>query len=145
MMLEFHSKVTIKKLNKMSDERGWLAEIFRKDSDKLNPAMAYVSFTKAGIVRGPHEHKEQTDNFVFCGPGNVEFHIWENQQHATMVVGEDNPSIIIVPPGVVHGYKALSDSFSFNLPDKLYKGRNKKKEVDEIRWENNPDSPYKID
>jgi len=30
------------------------------------------------------------------------------------------------------------------LPDKLYKGANKKEEIDEIRWEEDKNSPYKI-
>ena len=41
---------------------------------------------------------------------------------------------VLVPPGVVHGYKAItsSGSFSINLPDKLYAGEGKKEKVDEI-------------
>jgi len=51
-----------------------------------------------------------------------------------------------VPPGVVHGYKCVSaeGGMSINLPDKLYKGEGKVEEVDEIRWEDRKDSPYKI-
>jgi dTDP-4-dehydrorhamnose 3,5-epimerase len=61
-------------------------------------------------------------------------------------VGEDNPCSVLVPPGVVHGYQCLSGvpALSINLPDKLYKGVLKQDEIDEIRWEQNPDSPYKI-
>lgn len=61
-------------------------------------------------------------------------------------MGENNPSLVIVPPGVVHGYKAIGDkdAYCLNLPDKLYKGENKLEEVDEIRWEEDPNSPYKI-
>ena len=33
---------------------------------------------------------------------------------------------------------------SINLPDKLYKGDGKKEEIDEIRWEQDLESPYKI-
>ena len=63
-----------------------------------------------------------------------------------LTVGEDNPSFIIVPPGVVHAYKCVSSSSAWciNLPDKLYKGQGKNEAVDEIRWENEPDSPYKV-
>lgn len=148
MLLEFHSRVKIKKLNKINDNRGWLMECLRKDEDKFNPAMIYTSFTKAGEIRGPHEHKKQTDYFIFAGPGNAEFFIWEKQfeyvQNNSFLVGEDNPVAIIVPPGVVHGYKAITDTYIINLPDKLYKGFHKKKEVDEIRWENKINSPYEI-
>jgi dTDP-4-dehydrorhamnose 3,5-epimerase len=146
--------VIIKKLEKFSDERGWLAEIFRNDEIKYQPAMAYVSVTKPGVARGPHEHKVQSDFFVFSGPGVFKLYLWDNrkesktfEQKEILEVGENNPAAILVPPGVVHGYKCISEvpAHSINLPDKLYKGVNKKEEVDEIRWEKDPNSLFKID
>jgi dTDP-4-dehydrorhamnose 3,5-epimerase len=145
--------VIIKKLNKFSDERGWLAEIYRQDEDKYSPAMAYVSVTRAGVIRGPHEHVKQTDCFVFVGPGSFELHLWDRREDSPTkgeyykeIFGEDNQAAIFVPPGVVHGYKCVSekDGLSINLPDKLYRGEGKAEEVDEIRWEKDPESPYKI-
>ena len=146
--------VTIKKLNKYTDDRGWLAEIFRHDDVDYIPAMSYISVTKPGVARGPHEHIYQSDCFVFAGPGNFEISLWDRRgesstkgEHIKMEVGEDNPSMVIVPPGVVHGYKCISDkeAWCLNLPDKLYKGIQKQDaEVDEIRWEQREDSPYKI-
>ena len=66
--------VIIKKLNKYSDERGWLMEVYREDDDNYQPAMSYISVTKPGVVRGPHEHVHQADCFVFPGPGTFELH-----------------------------------------------------------------------
>lgn len=144
--------VVIKKLNKYNDERGWLAEIYRSDENKYQPAMSYVSVTKPGVVRGPHEHKYQSDCFVFVGPGSFELHLWDNRtgednkEYVKIEVGENNPTMVIVPPGVAHGYKCVSDKdgYCINLPDKLYKGEDKQEEVDEIRWENEENSKYKI-
>ena len=145
--------VIIKKLNKYKDERGWLAEIYRADEDNYQPVMSYVSVTKPGVARGPHEHVYQSDCFVFLGPGSFDLYLWDrrensktNGEHIKITVGEDSPTMVIVPPGVVHGYKCVSktEAWCVNLPDKLYKGRNKTEEVDEIRWETDPDSPYKI-
>lgn len=145
--------VKIKKLNKFTDERGWLMEIFRKDEDNYIPQMSYISVTKPRVVRGPHEHKHQADCFVFPGPGSFELHLWDRRKNSesyeeyfSIICGEDNPSMIIVPAGVVHGYKCISDheALCINLPDKLYKGVDKKEEIDEIRWEEDPNSPYII-
>lgn len=145
--------VVIKKLNKYNDERGWLSEIYRVDEDKYQPVMSYVSVTKPGVKRGPHEHVEQSDCFVFLGPGSFELHLWDkregsetNGEYFHEVFGENNPAAIIVPPGVVHGYKCVSDSdgWCINLPDKLYKGEGKSEEIDEVRWEEDENSPYKI-
>ncbi|HDQ22810.1 MAG TPA: dTDP-4-dehydrorhamnose 3,5-epimerase [Candidatus Uhrbacteria bacterium] len=146
--------VIIKKLEKFADERGWLAEIFRNDEIKYEPAMAYVSITNPGVARGPHEHKNQSDFFVFWGPGSFALYLWDNrkdsetyEQRQIIEVGEKNPVAVLVPPGVVHGYKCISNepAYSINLPDKLYAGEFKKEDVDEIRWEKDPDSPFKID
>ena len=144
----------IKKLNKYEDERGWLSELYRQDELDYQPMMAYASLTKPGVIRGPHEHKEQSDCFVFMGPGDFELHLWDKRadsptdgEYAKMTVGASQPTLVIVPPGVVHGYKCVSQepAYCLNFPDRLYKGQGKKEEIDEIRWESQPDSPYRID
>lgn len=143
----------IKEIKKNEDERGFLAEIFRCDELDFDPVMAYLSLTKPGVVRGPHEHVRQSDCFVFLGPGNFRLYLWDRRENSAtkgesleLEVGALNPCLVIIPPGVVHGYKCISveAALSLNFPDKLYKGINKAQEVDEIRWENDPASPYKI-
>ncbi|MFH1412736.1 MAG: dTDP-4-dehydrorhamnose 3,5-epimerase family protein [bacterium] len=145
--------VIIKNLEKYSDHRGWLSEIYRSDELDYIPAMAYVSVTKPGVIRGPHEHKEQSDCFVFMGPGEFELYLWDrrdysptNGEHVKITAGENKPIMVIVPPGVIHGYKCISENeaYCINFPNRLYKGKNKEDEIDEIRWENDPDSPYVI-
>ncbi|MCX6745993.1 MAG: dTDP-4-dehydrorhamnose 3,5-epimerase family protein [Candidatus Parcubacteria bacterium] len=145
--------VIIKKLENFADERGWLTEVWRNDELKYAPVMSYISLTKPGVVRGPHEHKLQSDFFVFSGPGVFKLFLWDNREESQtfkqteiLTVGENNPVAVLVPPGVVHGYKCVSTepAYSLNLPDKLYKGEDKKEEVDEIRWEKDPKSPFKI-
>jgi len=145
--------VIINKIEKYEDNRGWLAEIFRRDELDFDMSMAYVSLTNPGIIRGPHEHVAQSDCFVFLGPGSFRLYLWDRRENSStkgetleIEVGEKNPTLVIVPPGVVHGYKCVSivAALSINLPDKLYKGEGKKEEVDEIRWEKETDSPYKI-
>ncbi len=146
--------VIIKKINRYDDQRGWLSEIYRSDEFDFKPAMAYVSLTKPGVIRGPHEHRYQSDCFVFIGPGNFILHLWDRREQSStfgeyinLKVGEELPSLIIVPPGVVHGYKSIGpvDSYCLNFPDKLYKGPGKTEEIDEIRWEEDKNSPYHIE
>jgi len=141
--------ITIIKLNQLSDERGWLVELFRNDSE-YKPAMAYLSFTNPGFIRGPHEHRYQTDFFYFIG--NFELHLWDNRNYSDnllygtkQVIITQSDQAYIVPPGVVHGYKSISGGFVFNTPDKLYKGVNKQEEVDEIRHEKDPNSKFLIE
>ena len=65
--------VRIGPVKKNVDQRGWLAEIFRADEmpEGEMPVMGYISVTKPGVARGPHEHREQTDTFGFIGPGSL--------------------------------------------------------------------------
>ena len=149
--------VIIKKLAKHLDRRGYLCETFRLDElpQGLSPVMSYVSYTEPGIARGPHEHKEQTDIFAFIGPGNFLLKLWDNRTESTtyghymeIFGGRDNPVTVIIPPGIVHGYKNISSTeqgMVLNFPDRLYMGWNKKEEVDEVRHEDVVDSPYLMD
>ena len=95
--------VTVEKLVKYVDERGFLLETFHKDTlpGGLAPQMGYVSYTEPEIARGPHEHREQTDIFAFIGPGNFRIHLWDNRVDSPtnkkrMIIfgGEDNPLLI---------------------------------------------------
>jgi len=148
--------VEVRKLGKHVDARGWLAELFR--SDEANPehlpAMCYLSLTHAGITRGPHEHVEQTDWFCFLGPSSFLLVLWDNRpasptyQHTMrMVVGEGDPTAVIVPPGVVHGYRNVgpSDGWVVNFPNRLFKGPGRAAPVDEIRHEADPAGPFDMD
>lgn len=138
-------------IKKHQDSRGWLMELFRKDSLEPAhfPAMAYVSQTEPGVARGPHLHENQTDIFYFIGPGDFELHLWEgllNPDHEVFIVGESNPVGVLVPPGVIHAYKNISEKpgWVFNAPNKLYAGPGKNYPVDEERFEDIPNHPYNM-
>ncbi len=143
--------VVINPIKRFTDQRGWLMEVFRDDElpAGFEPTMGYLSMTKPGVARGPHEHVGQTDGFVFLN-GNYELYLWENRPghsaaQETYAVGEANPCIVFVPPGVVHAYRNVgsADAFVLNFPNKLYAGWGKKEEVDEIRHEDF-DSKFKL-
>lgn len=149
--------VIIKPIKKFVDERGWLAELFREDelpSKDLTPVMSYLSFTVPGVVRGPHEHEEQTDYFCFIGPSNFKLVLWDNRKNSgtfankmVLFAGEDNPMAIIIPEGIVHAYKNIGSEYGavINFPNRLFMGHGKVSRIDEIRYEDDPDSPYRVD
>lgn len=147
-----HDVVT-RPLNKFLDERGWLSELFRSDEldPSLMPTMAYVSMTQPGVARGPHEHVDQTDYFCFIGPANFKVYLWDAREDSPtygvkqlFFAGVDAPTMLIVPPGVVHAYKNVSheNGIVFNGPNRLYAGPGKREKVDEIRHEDVADSPF---
>lgn len=145
--------VVLRDLHFHSDARGWLAELYREDElpAEYMPAMAYVSQTQPGVLRGPHEHVEQADFFAFLGPGDFRVKLWDSRPDSpsfactmSVVLGQSRPASLIVPPGVVHAYKNVSPypGWVFNAPNRLFGGPGKKGPIDEIRHEQRPDSPY---
>jgi dTDP-4-dehydrorhamnose 3,5-epimerase len=148
--------VILRPLTLNGDERGWLAELFRADElpQGFDPAMAYVSMTLPGVTRGPHEHQGQTDLFCFMGPSMFRLYLWDNRTGSalfrklcTCEFGHLNPMAVIVPPGVVHAYKNIGSEpgLVYNAPDRLYQGPGRTQPVDEIRWESDPQSPFRIE
>ena len=148
--------VVVRQIEPVSDSRGWLMELFRSDEipSDVMPDMCYISMTHPGVSRGPHEHAHQTDMFCFVGPGSFDLFLWDNRSDSAtcgirtnLIVGEENPTLLIVPPGVVHAYRNVggADAFVLNLPNRLYKGSNRIDPVDEIRHEDDPSSPFKLE
>jgi dTDP-4-dehydrorhamnose 3,5-epimerase len=131
-------------------------ELFRQDelSREYHPVMSYVSLTRPGIARGPHEHEHQTDLFCFLGPSTFRLYLWDNRKDSPTFgekcqydLGEDRMASALVPPGVVHAYKNIGSTggIVYNAPNQLFAGEGKKHEVDEIRHEDDPGSPFQLD
>lgn len=148
--------VTLIPVRKYVDERGWLAEVFRHDelAKPYHPVMGYTSISLPGVTRGPHEHVDQSDLFVFLGPGNFKICLWDNRKssptyHNRVVAfgGQDYPLQVLIPPGVVHAYRNVSDTSSvvLNFPNQLFMGQGKKHPIDEIRHEDDPNTPFRLD
>ena len=143
-------------IKRNDDDRGWLAELFRHDdiAEEYHPVMSYISFTKPGVQRGPHEHVDQADLFCFLGPSTFKLRLWDNRpasptynKMTTLTAGEDEPLAIVIPKGVVHCYKNIgpADGMVINCPNRLYMGHGRRDPVDEIRHEDDPDTIYKMD
>ena len=145
--------VIVRPINRYDDSRGWLTELFRHDElpPEFHPVMAYISSTRPGITRGPHEHVDQADLFCFLGPSNFKLRMWDNRSDSptyrrvkTLVAGEDNPQVVIIPKGVVHAYQNIGDKdgIVINCPNRLYKGHRRSHAIDEIRHEDDPDTVF---
>ena len=141
----------IRELPVHKDQRGWLAEIIRDDETTFRPVMSYLSMTRPGLLRGPHEHREQVD--FFCFIGKFRLYIWDNRNDSPtylekkIIDTKGVPTVAIVPAGVVHAYKNIdsSDGLVINMPDRLFMGKGKAEPVDEIRHEDDPSSPFRIE
>ncbi len=148
--------VLFRPLRRFEDPRGWLAEIFRADElpPEFHPVMTYVSLSLPGVVRGPHEHRDQADLFAWVGPGEFKVTLWDNRPESPafghrmeLRAGESQPSVLLIPKGVVHCYRCISlePGLVFNGPNRLYGGEGRAQPVDEIRHEEDPESPFVLD
>ena len=148
--------VIVRELRRFDDRRGWLSELFRQDElpAEFVPTMAYVSATKPGVTRGPHEHVDQADLFCFLGPSNFKLRMWDNRPDSetyrnvmTLVVGADDPKAVVVPKGVVHAYQNVGsvDGIVINCPNRLYMGEHRREPIDEIRHEDDPETIFRME
>lgn len=114
--------VVIKYLKVVTDERGWLMEILRCDDENFQQfGQVYMTTAYPGVVKGWHYHKKQTDNFT-CLHGMMKVALYDVREDSQtyqklmeLFVGEKNPMLISVPPGVYHGFKAIGTETAYFL------------------------------
>lgn len=147
--------VRVDALRFFNDHRGWLTELYREDElpGELLPVMSYISMTLPGIARGPHAHADQTDCFALIS-SKFQLFLWDArpesptyQNRMLLTPGADNPIRVFIPPMVVHAYKNIGTKpgLVLNFPNRLFAGRGKSEKVDEIRYEEDPASPYRLE
>ncbi len=97
-------------LRRFSDERGWFSEL-RRDSALPEPVVqTNLSFSRAGVIRGLHYHRRQSDLFT-CVQGTARVVVLDRDTGATYWedIGDDNPVAIWIPGHHAHGFEALTD------------------------------------
>jgi dTDP-4-dehydrorhamnose 3,5-epimerase len=148
--------VVIRQLHKHVDERGWLAELFRRDelAEEFHPKMVYLSSTQPGFTRGPHAHDAQADFTCFIGPSDFKIRMWDYRPDSstylntmTLFGGQDNPVAVLIPSGIVHAYRNIGTvpGLVINCPNRLYRGEGRLEPVDEIRHEDDPETIFSMD
>jgi len=122
-------EVKLKKLKMIPDERGKLMEIFRCDDDIfIKFGQVYITTTYPDVVKAWHRHRIQTDN-ICCVKGMIKVALYDAREGSTtygeideFFIGEHNPILISIPPGIYHGWKCVSDveSIVVNIPTEPY-------------------------
>ncbi len=109
--------VKVKRLIRHPDDRGFFQEILRDDDDLLTRfGQASLSMSYPGVIKAFHYHQRQDDLWFFpVGSAQVVLYdLREGSQTrgATQVLypGEHNPILIVIPKGVVHGYRVLGNT-----------------------------------
>jgi dTDP-4-dehydrorhamnose 3,5-epimerase len=106
--------VVVKSLRVVPDERGWLMEIIRRDDPFFSGfGQTYLTAIYPGVVKGWHWHRRQTDHFcVVRGMAKVVLYDRRDGsptqgQINEFFIGEKNPSVVVIPCGVLHGMKGI--------------------------------------
>ncbi len=121
--------VIVQPLRVIPDERGRLMEILRCDDTFFSGfGQVYLTTVYPGVVKAWHYHRSQEDRFT-CVRGMVKAVLYDDRESSPtrgivneIYVGEHNPCLIIIPPGVHHGWKCVSDyeAYVINVPSHPY-------------------------
>ncbi len=124
--------VLYKELIAHPDDRGYFMEI-AKESDLFIP-IKQTSYTVGhpGVIKAFHWHKKQTDLwFGVSGRARaVLYDLREDSptkgQFETFFIGGPKPILLLIPPGVAHGYQVLGnkDFAMFYHTDQAYDPKN---------------------
>ena len=140
--------VRTKQLRVIPDERGRLAELLRCDEDLFDKfGQVYMTTAYPGVTKAWHYHKIQTDNFAVVR-GMMKIALYDDREGSPtrgevneFFVGEHNPMLVQIPPGVYHGFKCISDyeAIVINVPTEPYNPQ----QPDEYRLDpHDNDIPY---
>lgn len=119
-----------KQLKVVPDERGRLMECLRSDDELfIRFGQLYMTTTYPGVVKGWHLHHEQWDNVV-CVKGMIKLVLHDGREQSPtrgetdeFFLGEHQPQLVRIPPGVWHGWKCTSpdEAYVVNAPTELYR------------------------
>ncbi|OGX42692.1 MAG: dTDP-4-dehydrorhamnose 3,5-epimerase [Omnitrophica WOR_2 bacterium RIFCSPLOWO2_02_FULL_45_28] len=124
--------VKIKKLKLLTDERGRLMELLRRD-DGIFSRFGQVYFTTAypNAVKAWHYHKKQDDYFA-CVKGAMRLALYDARTESKTYkqinefkLGLHNPLLVKIPRNVYHGFKCISadEAMVINVPTAPYNYR----------------------
>ncbi|UCF79824.1 MAG: dTDP-4-dehydrorhamnose 3,5-epimerase family protein [Candidatus Eiseniibacteriota bacterium] len=125
--------VKIKPLRVIPDERGLVMEMLRCDDEIFEKfGQVYLSVAYPGVVKGWHYHKLQTDYFTIVR-GMMKVVLYDQREDSPtngeineFFMGEQNPILLVIPPLVVHGMKAIGTGpgYLVNCPNLPYNQEN---------------------
>lgn len=95
------------------DDRGWFMEILREEEVGVGFVQANHSRSRRGVLRGLHYHACQADVwYVVAGRARVglaDLRALGHPKVAVLELSGDKPAALYLPPGVAHGFYAVTD------------------------------------
>lgn len=111
--------VVVTPLKQISDERGKVMHMLRRDWDVFEEfGEIYFSTIHPGVIKAWHIHKRMKLNYA-APLGKVRFVLFDGRQGSPtkgniqeVVMGPDNYRLVTVPPMIWNGFKGLGDATS---------------------------------
>ncbi len=111
--------VEVTPLRRIPDERGCIFHMLRNDSPSFTKfGEIYFSSVYPGVVKGWHLHKEMTLSYA-VPVGMIKLVLFDNRatsptkgQVQEIYLGEQNYSLVRIPPRVWNGFKGVGGPFS---------------------------------
>ena len=97
------------------DERGWLAEVLRREElPSKEFGQIFITTSHPGAIKGNHYHTRKREWFcVVKGKGKLVLE--SSQGREEIIMGEENPLVVEVPPGVAHALVNVGDEMMYAL------------------------------
>ena len=108
----------INKLDVKCDERGWLAEILRKENlrEKYDFGQILITVAKPGVTKGNHYHKRKHEWFcVVRGRGKLLLKDVTSDERQEVLMGDENMVVVKIPPNVTHAIQNIGDEMLYLL------------------------------
>lgn len=112
--------VNIIPLKKIPDERGMILHMLRSDSPHFTEfGEIYFATAYPGVIKGWHVHKRMTLNYAVL-IGMIKLVLYDNRKESKtygelqeLFIGEDNYTLVQVPPGVINGWKCIGTKMAY--------------------------------
>jgi dTDP-4-dehydrorhamnose 3,5-epimerase len=109
-------------LRKVVNERGHLMEVQRADDTHfLGFGQAYVTATRAGVIKAWYRHHVQTDQIALI-KGALLLVLYDAREESPtrgliqeIRISDDNPLLVQIPVGIWHGFRATGTGDAYLL------------------------------
>lgn len=106
-------------LRRFPDERGTVLHMLRRTDPHFKEfGEIYFSSVYPGVIKGWHRHREMTLNYA-CIHGRIKLVLYDEREGSPtrgnlleVFLGEDNYSLVVIPPDVWNGFKGMSAPYA---------------------------------
>lgn len=103
--------IPIKKIEKKIDERGWLAELLKKeDVEPKEFGQFFITVANPGVTKGNHYHERKREWFcVIKGRAELVLSDIKAKKEEKVILSEDNLQVAEIRPYIFHAITNIGE------------------------------------